>query len=254
VNYQDLSAYLELKCDERLSVFGELPFRFLQFKGNFEAQEGEDDSPAFNRLEEQANRSPQGISDFQFGLKYALVNDPNCIWTFQSRTFTPTGNPGLGLGTGHFSTENGLLHYRRLTDHLSCMGEAKIWIPISGGSNAGNIAIYGAGVSYDVYQRDGLRVTPVVEFVGWTILNGFESIGSPTGQVVPNTAIRPDNGEPATKTHGVQDATGETIVNAKFGIRTYFTPVDDVYIGYGRALTGDRWYQDIVRIEYRRAF
>jgi hypothetical protein len=28
----------------------------------------------------------------------------------------------------------------------------------------------------------------------------------------------------------------------------------DLYIGYGRALTGHRWYQDIVRLELRLPF
>ena len=28
----------------------------------------------------------------------------------------------------------------------------------------------------------------------------------------------------------------------------------DVYVGYGRALTGDVWYKDMVRVEYRLHF
>jgi len=28
----------------------------------------------------------------------------------------------------------------------------------------------------------------------------------------------------------------------------------DIYVGYGRALTGDVWYRDIVRLEYRLRF
>ena len=245
LNYQDVSTYLELNCNERMSVFGELPFRLVQFQGNI------DDDP----LEAQsAPRSAQGFSDLLLGFKFAVINQPDTFLTFQFRTFIPTGNSALGLGTGHVSVENGLLLQQRLAHDLAFMGQAKLWSPIAGGSNAGNIAIFGAGLSYDLCHCNGFRITPVAEFVGWTLLNGFESIGDPNGvQVVPNTAID-SNGNPASKTHGVQDATGETIVNAKFGIRTVLGPQDDIYIGWGHALTGNRWYQDMLRIEYRRTF
>jgi len=33
-----------------------------------------------------------------------------------------------------------------------------------------------------------------------------------------------------------------------------FPAPNDVYIGYGRALTGEVWYKDILRVEYRRFF
>ncbi len=251
VNYQEANAYIELQSSDRLSVFAELPFRFVQLKGAIEPNEPDGfDSPGFDDREEHSPKSPQGFSDMQLGFKFALVNDPNFVLTFQSRAFLPTGDSHVGLGTGHFSTENALLLYQRLTDDLSFMGQAKIWTPISGGSNAGNIAIYGAGLSYNVYQEDGFRITPVAEFVGWTILNGFETIGSPQGRDIIHAD--PSLGVPAT--HGVQDATGETIVNAKLGVRTYFSPKDDMYVGWGRALTGNRWYEDLLRVEYRRAF
>ena len=55
-------------------------------------------------------------------------------------------------------------------------------------------------------------------------------------------------------THGVINAAGDTIVNGKVGVRTYFGEGSDLYIGYGHALTGDRWYKDIIRVEYRLAF
>ena len=60
----------------------------------------------------------------------------------------------------------------------------------------------------------------------------------------------------------VKDAAGDTIVNAKIGVRLGFGPLvgpanlsrSDLYIGYGRALTGDVWYKDILRVEYAWRF
>ena len=48
-------------------------------------------------------------------------------------------------------------------------------------------------------------------------------------------------------------ASGDTIINAKLGVRAGGQR-QDFYVGYGRALTGEQWYQDIVRFEYRLKF
>jgi hypothetical protein len=76
----------------------------------------------------------------------------------------------------------------------------------------------------------------VVEVVGWTVLDGLAS-GSLDG-VTPFFV----------------DATGDTIVNLKVGARISLTHQDSLYVGYGRALTGDVWYEDIARFEYRWTF
>jgi hypothetical protein len=84
-------------------------------------------------------------------------------------------------------------------------------------------------------------VTPIAEVVGWTVLHGKE--------------FAPDI--------GVKDAAGDTIVNGKLGTRFFFGDRcerggllnrSDLYLGYGRALTGTVWYKDIIRLEYRLLF
>lgn len=71
------------------------------------------------------------------------------------------------------------------------------------------------------------RLAAVVEFVGWTVGGGLKL--SPEGTL--------------------QDATYDTIVNLKLGLR-WSTASNTAYVGYGRALTGEIWYQDFVRAEY----
>ena len=51
----------------------------------------------------------------------------------------------------------------------------------------------------------------------------------------------------------VMDQSGVTIVNAKLGVR-YTVNEHSFYGGFGTALTGEVWYQDIFRLEYRQAF
>ena len=57
---------------------------------------------------------------------------------------------------------------------------------------------YGVGVSYGEHDPCGFWLTPVVEFVGWTVLGGQEQVGP-----LPTE---------------VKSSSGDTIVNGKFGV------------------------------------
>ena len=60
----------------------------------------------------------------------------------------------------------------------------------------------------------------------------------------------------------VESVGGQTIVNEKIGLRIGFgdyrqagggSGLNDrhsLYVGYGRAITGDHWYKDTFRLEY----
>jgi hypothetical protein len=213
VDYQDISAYLELAwCDcQCLSGFVELPVRFIN---------------------PEVNDNSAGFGDMNAGFKWALWSCDDCIVTFQFRAYAPTGDADRGLGTNHTSLEPALLVYKRLTDQMTLEGELRDWIPIGGTDFAGNVIRYGLGVSYDIYERCDLLVSPVAELVGWTVLDGKEL---------------PRPGPP-------EDAAGDTIVNIKLGVRFFFGSHSNLYAGYGRALTGNVWYEDIARVEYRLNF
>ena len=131
--------------------------------------------------------------------------------------------------------------------------------------DVGNVITYGAGLGYDVFKSCKLRVTPVAEFVGWTVLNGTEAfdgtipgsttqVGPPINNMANNATVLNVNGLTLPGDHGATNASGDTIINAKIGVRTYFGEAQDVYVGYGHSLTGDRWYKDILRVEYRLHF
>ena len=74
-------------------------------------------------------------------------------------------------------------------------------MPVGGTDFAGDIVRYSVGLHYDVYRTPYYVVTPITELVGWTLLNGKETVVPPSG--VPF----------------VHDAGGESILNAKFGVR-----------------------------------
>lgn len=220
VAFQNLIAMFEVKVADHVSTFAEVPARFLN---------------------PEQNPNAVGFSDLRFGLKAALIDEPDRVVTFQFRTYVPTGQPSAGLGTGHASLEPSLLFLKNLTESLTLEGQVGDWIPVGGGPFAGNVVDYGLGLSYQFEPAFGWRISPVVEVIGWTVLNGQEST-FPTDAPIPSA--------------------GKTIVNAKAGVRFALASHDaggllgnsDVYVGYGRALTGDVWYKDIFRVELRLRF
>lgn len=220
VNFQQLNSYLELAPLPWLSGFIEMPYVWLQ---------------------PQINRHQRGLGDLKCGFKAALVNEEDTVLTFQCRLYTPTADGLRGLGTHNWNVEPALLFYQRLTDELTFESELRDFIPVSAADDfAGNVLRYGVGLSYLVYNQTRFRITPVTEVVGWTVLSGKDA--NDAGVTI--------------------SAAGQTIVNAKFGVRFHFGEQSDpggfgnsdLYIGYGRALTGDVWYKDIFRVEFRVRF
>jgi hypothetical protein len=251
LDFQEASAYGEYAFSNRFSAFADVPFRYVHWSNILE----DPDREAFreplgeNVREATPHTNFDGLSDIQVGFKAALVADPDQYLTFQFRTFIPTGNAEDGLGTGHVSVEPDLLVFQRLSKEMTAQGQFGIWVPIGGGAASGPILIYGAGVSYDVYKNCNVRVAAVQEWVGWTVLYGFAAVADET-VLAPKAA--PEFVLPVG--HGVVNAAGNTIVNGKIGFRTYFGDRQDLYVGYGHCVTEEKWYKDIVRVEYRIGF
>ena len=186
------------------------------------------------------NRNSAGISDLQFGGKYAFLYGPTRVMSFQLKVIVPTGQTELGLGTGNTWLEPGFLYQEQLTCRWQVFGQLRDQIPLDRQSDfTGNILTYGLGTSYIVASGSWGYVAPVGEVVGWTLLSGRE--------------LNPDSGMDVS-------ARGATIVNAKVGVRIGFGQSQlgrpypnrsDLYVGYGRPLTGEVWYRDMLRVEYR---
>jgi hypothetical protein len=212
VDFQDLTFHVERAFGGRVSVFFETGARFLN---------------------PEVNRNSAGLSDTNVGFKYAFLTGENGVASFQLRTYIPTGNPNQGLGTSHVSLEPGLLGFARLTDRLGLAGELRYWIPVSGTDFAGSVLRYGLGLRYTVLDTGRVRLTPTTEFIGWTVLGGRQSRLEPNGEVLP------------------QSAAGVSILNAKVGARLDVGDRLGFYMGYGRAITGETWYRDVLRLEAR---
>ena len=213
-DYQRMTAYLEYAIDPMFSVFIDAGAMFAN---------------------PEINDNSGGLGDIKTGFKVALYADCDTLATFQLKAYVPTGDADRALGTRHVSLEPGVLLYQRL-GWFTLEAELRDWIPIDGTSGRqGNILRYGVGASTDLCAIGLPNVRPVVEFVGWSVLDGQARFLTPSGVVT-------------------EDADGDTIVNVKVGTRIALGADRDLYFGYGRSLTGERWYKDIVRADLRFRF
>lgn len=214
VSYQELTTFTEYRVVPWLSFFLEAPYRWL--------------SPDVNE-----NRS--GSSDMRYGMKIVTWSGKNAIATVLLRVYQPSASNAI-LGTGHWSIEPGLLAAYRINDMLLIEGEARYWVPLNGSDFAGDILRYGIGVSWGKRKYSGLWYMPVLEGIGWTVLSGKTMV-----------ATSADN-------FTIQDAAGQTTVNAYLGLRWGYGANLDFYAGYGHSFTGHYWQRDLFRFEIRYVY
>ena len=233
LDYQEIRFDFEYAFNRKFSLFAEVPLR--SWDGTV--------------LPDHA-----GLSDIRAGFKWGLLENPNHHLTFQFRGYFPTGDSEKGLGTDHYSLEPGLTYFGRLNERWTMAAELRYWAPIDGTDGrgtgfpdefdyAGDILRYGIGFGYDFELNSGTLVTPVVEVVTWSVLGGLalsSRDGTPIGVRTPG--------------YGYREADGENITNLKFGLRFGFPSKRSMYIGYGTAVSGDIWYDDVVRFEFRSDF
>lgn len=235
ISFLDLRLNVEHAFGSRFSWFVEVPFRYLK---------------------PEVIDSAFGLADVQTGVKFAVVASDRRYLTLQLKGYLPTGEALHGLGTGHASLEPALLYLDKLSEHLTLETELAYWHPTSGSSADGvfvptgessrdsaylpvasdrffgDVVRYGVGLSY----KGGSDWTPVpvVELVGWKVLGGFATVSDNGVPVPPRLAERAD---------------GLSILNLKVGLR-----VGPAYVGYGRALTREIWYNQIFRVELRFSY
>lgn len=225
LNFQQLYLDAEYAPTPRFSVFAEVPFRWIQAQGLAAGAPG-------------SFPNEGGISDVRAGVKVSILSTLDHSLTGQFRVYLPSGDSTKGLGTNHWSIEPTLLYYQKISDRAAIESEIGDWHPTGGsagvptagsGKFSGDVLTYGCGPSYQLYRGENVRVSPVLELVGWHVFGGFET-GTPS------------------------DVTGLNIVNLKLGFRTSVGYHNSIYVGFGHKLTTSDWYQDIIRVEYRYAF
>jgi hypothetical protein len=231
LNFQQLYMRGEYAPKKFLSFMFEVPVRWIQPTSY---------APGTIPSGETGFGDQGGISDVSAGFKLAAIASSRQYLTFQFVGTFPSGDSGKGLGTDHYTFAPSLLYYQKLTDRFTLEAEFGDSHPIGGDvpGFAGDVVEYGAGPSYVAYKSEKVQFAPVVELVAWRIFGGKWT--------------NPDlNGMGP----GWDTADGSNIVNLKVGARTTIGNNNSFYVGYGHALTSANvWYEQILRVEYRRTF
>ena len=169
LNFQQFYVDAEFAAGNRVSVFAELPFRWIK---------PTDFTPGTGSFGNQG-----GVGDVKVGAKFGLVSEEARDVTVMVRASLPTGDSRKGLGTDHGSIEPAILYRQEINDRVAIETQFGDWHPLNGskgpfpgnGKFTGDVVYYGIGPSFDVVRTDRVRFSPVVELVGWHVVKGFET-------------------------------------------------------------------------------
>lgn len=219
-NYMQMVLRGEFAVTGRSALVGELPLRQFSPQSFI--------GPSYD--------GASGLSDVRFGAKLDLSHDSNSQMTLELLASAPTGDDAKGLGTGHWTVLPTVLYNTRLGDRLTLETHVGSVVPMKGSTGvvgssqyfAGRMMTFGLAPTFDAYTKGTLHVAPLVEVVGWRIVDGYS-------------------------TYDGANANGTTIVNLNVGARVV-RGINSVYVGYARALTAKTWFDNAVRIELRRGF
>jgi hypothetical protein len=217
VKYQDFRSLLEVGS-RRLSVATEIPIRVL---------------------DPVNNGNTAGLGDMNITTKALLLDGHSWQLTQLFRTYLNTGAVSKGLSNGHVSLEPGLLARHQWSDATYLHGELKLWFPIGGHpEHSGPIVRYGAGVSRVWYDADTFAVIPTLEFVGQSVLDGQTTLAPPVRAV---------------------DIDGDVVLHLHPGLRFVWDTCGDcglLEFGISGALDlgSSGWYENLLRVEFRKAF
>jgi hypothetical protein len=125
-----------------------------------------------------------GFSDLNFGIKSLLFDCELLQVTFQFRTYTPTGNAMLNLGTGHFSLDPSILTTLKLGPTTYFQGQFGNWIPLAGNQSlAGGVFYWLMSVNQVLaYTTPDSPLIATLEMDGWSFENGGYTAGIAPGQ------------------------------------------------------------------------
>ncbi|WP_165227179.1 hypothetical protein [Aquisphaera insulae] len=110
LNWSELYLYQEA-AGEKGSFFVEYPYRQI--------------NPLYSPTQ-------AGFGDINFGTKSMLFDTELLQVAFQFRTYMPTGNASLGLGTGHISLDPSILAALKIGPETFYQAQVGQWIPIGG--------------------------------------------------------------------------------------------------------------------------
>jgi hypothetical protein len=179
-----------------------------------------------------------GFGDMTVGTKSLLLDCDLVQFSYEFRTYIPTGNFTRGLGTGHTALEPSLVAAVKLTPVTYLQAQTAYWFPLGGDANfQGPVFRYQLSLNQLLY-RCGCEKD--VEIIGTAELGGYDFAGG--------AYTSPVTGLPVSS----KDVT--SIVNAGPGLRVVICNKIDIGAGGAFAISRDRFAAALGRIEFRWRF
>jgi hypothetical protein len=177
-----------------------------------------------------------GFGDLNLGTKSMLIDCELLQFTFQFKTFLPTGNFTKGLGTGHVSLEPSLLTSVKITPVTYFQAQTAFWFPLGGDQS-----FEGPVFHYHLSLNQLLcNCGKDIQLIGTVELSGYDLAGG--------AYTSPLTGLPLSA------KTVSDIVNIGPGIRLSICNKIDIGAGGAFAVSRDHMAQDLGRVEFRWRF
>jgi hypothetical protein len=181
-----------------------------------------------------------GFSDINFGMKSMFYDRELLQLSFQFRTYTPSGNAGNNLGTGHFSLDPSILASLKLSPSTYVQGQFGNWTPLAGSASLAGGVFYWLTSLNQVLWRPAANspLIATLEMDGWSFENGgyTQAIGA------------------SNSSHFVEKGGGTTYFNIGPGLRQSICNKVDFGGAITFATNGNHWAQPWFRFEVRFLF
>jgi hypothetical protein len=191
---------------------------------------------SYRHTEPELFDGASGFGDMNVGTKTLLLDCELIQFTFQLKTFIPTGNFNKGLGTGHVSLEPAFLTSLKLTPTTYLQNELAYWFPIGGNQDfEGPVFHYHLSLNQLLWScgHD-------IQLIGTAELNGWEIEGGAfTDPFTGFELSAKDIGNTVSAGPGLRVSICNKI---DFGAAGYFT------------LTGEQMAKEFLRAEFRWRF
>ncbi len=214
VVYQDVYLYTEAAVD-KFGLFVYMPYRHVS----------PDLYPAAS-----------GFGDMAIGTKSMLLDCELIQFTFQFRTWLPTGNFTKGIGTGHTSLEPSFITAIKITDADYLQGQIAYLFPLGGTQEfEGSLVTWGLAYNRLLWHcGKDLQLVGSLESTLWWITNGLYT-------------------DPVTGL-GLRARELSPMWNLGGGLRFVMCNTIDFGVGYSQAVTDDKFIGKLLRAEFRWRF
>lgn len=187
-----------------------------------------------------------GFGDLVIATKSLLLDCELMQFSFGFTTFIPTGNTGVGAGTGHVSLEPSIFWACKCSKESYHQGQLALRIPIGGDQDfQGTVFHYHLSYNHLLWCCGNEKA---IELVGSLELNGYHFEGGRAtdprlpgvgGAQAGNVAVKNNIGD---------------VISVGPGIRLVFCRTIDFGIGSAFAITDDNVGEEWARVEFRWRF